>query len=354
MIKRVYFIILSVVVASWLPMIGAASQVPSLSSNNDKEEKEIKSVTTTVTTTTTETIYLPVDKEDMEYLDSLSQTPRGGGRLMWVPDSLTKEVGVLLEGHSRVVDDPLRLDLNEKVIFRGDTIPIVLKDRNLGRYDRGLFNFLFIPKGTWHIGLTASYGQFSTNDLQMLDLVSDVDLSASTFSIKPQLGYFLRNNLSIGVRMAYTRTSADINSFKMDIDEDMNFNLHDIMYRQESYTAAIVLQQYMGIGRHGRFGVFNEVELSFASGNGDFNRPYNGVIRSTHSSNMEAKLTFSPGVCVFVMENVSFNLSFGVFGFYLRNEKQRIDGEWLGNRFTSGANFKINLFNLAFGIGIHL
>ena len=101
-------------------------------------------------------------------------------------------------------------------------------------------------------------------------------------------------------------------------------------------------------------GIYNEAELSFASGNSDFDRPFNGELRRTHTTNMEARLTFSPGVCVFIMENVSFNLSFGVFGFYLRNEKQLVDGEPMGNRFTSGANFRINLFNLAFGLGIHI
>ena len=54
------------------------------------------------------------------------------------------------------------------------------------------------------------------------------------------------------------------------------------------------------------------------------------------------------------MKNVSFNVSFGVFGFYLRNEKQTVNGEPLGNRFTSGANFKFNIFNINFGIGVHI
>lgn len=69
---------------------------------------------------------------------------------------------------------------------------------------------------------------------------------------------------------------------------------------------------------------------------------------------MQARLSFSPGVCVFIMKNVSFNVSFGVFGFYLRNEKQTVNGEPLGNRFTSGANFKFNIFNINFGIGVHI
>ena len=276
------------------------------------------------------------------------------GRMMWIPDSLTSDVETLLKGHSRVVDDPLHLDVNEKVIWRGDTIPMVLKTRNLGRYDRGLTNFLFIPKGSWKVGLTVSYGEFSTSDLRMLDLVSDVDFGVNTFNIKPYLSYFIRNNLAVGVRMGYNRTRGTIDSFKVDIDEDMNFNLHDIGYRAESYGAAVFLQQYMGLTRRGRFGVYTEAELSFASGNSDFDRPYNGVLRRTHSTNMEARLTFSPGVSVFVLDNVTFNVSFGVFGFYLRNERQQVDGEPAGHRFTSGANFRINLFNLAFGLGIHI
>ncbi|MDE5924646.1 MAG: hypothetical protein K2G75_04915, partial [Muribaculaceae bacterium] len=336
---------IAVMAMGFAPIASAADEPSS-------DDPQVKAVTTTVTTTRTETRYVPVD--NASEVDSLMSSDREGGSLIWVPDSLKGEVATLLKGHSRVVDDPMRLDLQEKVVFRGDTVPMVLRSRNLGRYDRGLFNFLFIPKGTWHIALTASYGEFSTSDLEMLDIIGDVDLGAHSFSIKPQIGYFIRNNLSVGVRMAYSRTSAEVGSFQVDIDEDMNFNLHDIYYRSESYSAAVVLQQYMGIARRGRFGIFNEVELAFSSGNGDFNRPYNGLLRKTHSTNMEASLTFSPGVCVFVMENVSFNLSFGVFGFYLRNEKQWVDNVELGNRFTSGANFKINLFNLAFGIGVHI
>ncbi|MCM1152037.1 MAG: hypothetical protein NC328_00060 [Muribaculum sp.] len=276
------------------------------------------------------------------------------GKFVWVPDSLSQDVDKLLEGHSKVVLDSEKLDLSETVVYKGDTIPMVLKDRNLGRYDRGLFNWLFIPKGSWHFGLTASYGEFSTSDLEMFDILDDIDLGAHSFSIRPFISYFIRNNLSVGVRMSYNTTKANIDSFKVDIDEDMNFNLHDIAYRNESYSTALILNQYIGIARLGRFGVTNEVSLEFSSGNSSFRRPFAGVPKETHTTYMDARLNFSPGVCVFIMKNVSFNLSFGVFGFYLRNEKQTVDGEALGNRFTSGANFKFNIFNIAMGIGVHI
>lgn len=276
------------------------------------------------------------------------------GKYIYVPDSLQNDVFKLLMGNSKVVDDESKFDSSEKVIWKGDTIPMKLRSRNLGRYDRGLFNYLFLPKGRWGFGLTASYGEISTDNLEIFDLLNDIDLGGHIFSIKPFLEYTISNNISVGLRFGYTSGKGNVDSFKVDIDEDMNFNLHDIMYRNESYTAAVLCRQYIGISRRGRFGVFNEVELAFSSGNSDFQRPYAGELRTTHTTYMKAGLNFSPGVSVFMMKNVAFNLSFGVFGFYLKNERQMENGIEIGNRTTSGANFRFNLFNINFGIAVHV
>lgn len=283
-----------------------------------------------------------------------ASVPSPGGKYVFVPDSLTEDVIRLLKGHSKVVDDESKIDASEMVLWKGDTIPMQLKTRNLGRYDRGLSNYLFIPKGQWAFGLTASYGELSTDNTEIFGLLTDIDMGIHAFSIKPYMMYFIKNNLSVGLRFGYTSMKGRIDSFGVDIDEDMNFNLHDIMYRNESYTAAMILRQYIGISRKGRFGVFNEIELAFSSGNSDFQRPFGGEPRTTHTTNMKLGLNFSPGVTVMVMKNVSCNVSFGVFGFYLQNEKQMEDGVDTGNRVTSGANFRFNIFNINFGLGIHI
>lgn len=279
-----------------------------------------------------------------------------GGKYIFVPDSLEQDVISILGGGKKVVDDETAMTMSDKALWNGDTVPLMLKTRNFARerFDRKLFNHLFIPKGHWAFGLTASYGEFSTDDLDLLGLLTDIDLGVHAFSIKPSLQYFIRNNISVGLRLGYTNMKGSIDSFKVDIDEDMNFNLNGVMYRNEGYSAAATFTQYIGLTRRGRFGLFNEVELAFSSGNSDFRRPYNGEPRETHTTYMEAALNFSPGVCVFIMDNVSFNVSFGVFGYHLRNEKQKENGEDIGNRFTSGANFRFNIFNINFGIGIHI
>lgn len=297
---------------------------------------------------------------DTLYVDATSHA--GKGQYMWVPEELTSDVHMLLKGKGDVVE---RIPAPEFDLVRvgNDTVSQVLKDRNLGRYDRGLYNYLFIPKGRWQLGITANYGRFSTEDLQLLDLVSDLDLGIHSYAVKPYISYFIRNNLSVGLRFGYSNSKASVYSMNVDFDEDLNFKLEDVSYNNESYSSALFIRQFYGLSRAGRFGIFSEAELAFTSGNADFTRSYDSKPRTTHSTYMSANLTFSPGLCVFIMDNASFNISFGVFGFHLRNEKQLTSminpddaadiPDETGSRFTSGANFRFNIFNINFGLGIH-
>lgn len=299
---------------------------------------------------------------DAEQLNKIDTVPKAGGKYVWVPDSMDNTVrqvldtGLIPSLPTTVYIDKndMPVDLKEKVIYKGDTISMVLKDRNLGRFDRGLFNYLFIPKGVWQVGMTASYGEFSTSNLEILDLISDIDFKGKLWSIRPYFAYFIKSNISVGLRLGYTQGKANIGSFKMEIDDDMSLDLHDIYYKSNSYSASLTFSQYLGIARKGRFGVFNEVELALSGGNSDFNRPYNGQMRRTHTTSFQAALNFSPGVCVYVLDQVSFNVSLGVFGLNIKHEKQKVNDEDLGWRTTSGANFRFNIFNINFGIAINI
>ncbi len=77
-------------------------------------------------------------------------------------------------------------------------------------------------------------------------------------------------------------------------------------------------------------------------------------MKDTRTNFVTASLNFSPGVCVFIMDYISFNVSFGVFGLNVRNERQWTDGKEEGSRFTSGANFRFNIFNINFGMAVYI
>lgn len=242
--------------------------------------------------------------------------------------------------------------LKEKVVVSGDTVPIILPAPNYGRYDRGLFNFLFIPKGQWLFGLSASYGEFNSDDVQVLSLIKDFNFKGKMYSVQPTVSYFFRSNQSMGLKFSYARGIADLGGISVDFDDDINFTLSDVSYYSQSYTASVFYRNYVGLGKDKRFAVFNEVDLSFGSGSSRFKRSYDGELMDTKTLTTKWSLNFSPGVTMFIMDYVCFNISFGVFGLHVTHDKQYTNGEDEGSRTSSGANFRFNLFNINFGLGV--
>lgn len=241
-------------------------------------------------------------------------------------------------------------EVPEQVIFDGDTVDFIIPERNFGRFDRGLVNYIFIPQNKWGFGITASYGELNTEDVQVLSVLKDVNFKGKQYSVKPYISYYIRNNQAVGLRFNYTRGIADLGRLAVDFDEDLNFTLRDVSYYQQSFGVAAFYRNYIGLDHNARFGIFNQVDLEFSGGSSRFKRLYNDQPRDTRTTTTQAALNFSPGVCVFIQEYVSFNVSFGVFGLKMRHEKQLTDGVEEGSRFTSGANFRFNLFNINFGL----
>lgn len=243
---------------------------------------------------------------------------------------------------------------NEQVIIKGDTVNVILPQKNYGRYDRGLFNYLFIPKGQWSFGMLASYGEFNSDDVQLLSMLKDFDIKVKAYSLQPSVLYFFDNNQSVGVNFKYTRMYADLGGLTVDFSDDMNFSLANVSYYSKNYSAAVAYRNYIGLGRERRFGIFNEVELAFGAGSSRFLRSYSDVLYDTRTSSVSAAMNFSPGVCVFIMDYVSFNVSFGVFGVNFHHERQNTNGVDEGRRFSSGANFRFNIFNINFGMAVYI
>lgn len=239
---------------------------------------------------------------------------------------------------------------DEKVIVGNDTVSIIMPEHNFGRYDRGLYNYLFIPRGKWAFGITASYGELTTDDSRVLDILTNCDFKGKIYSVSPTVSYFVRNNQSVGLKFTYSRGVADLANLSVDIDDDLNFSIHDVSYYSESFVVGTFYRNYVGLGRDKRFGVFNEVDLSFQSGSSRFKRLINDEPRDTKTTITQGSLNFSPGVAVFIQNNVAFNVSFGVFGLKFRKEHQITNNIDEGSRFSSGANFKFNIFNIKFGL----
>lgn len=242
----------------------------------------------------------------------------------------------------------------ERVIVGKDTVSIIIPEKNYGRFHRGIFSYLFIPKGKFSFGLTASAGKISSDEMEMLNYVADLSFTAKAVSIKPYLSYFYKHNKEIGVRLGISNTDINLESLDVDFDDDINFSLRDVIYKTNTTTVSVFHRNYVGLDRGHRFAIFNEVALRYDGSNGTFSRLYNDEPKVTESRSHTLRLDFSPGLCVFIHEKIAFNLSFGIFGWYWKREKQTTNGTDEGTYSTSGAKFKFNLFNLNMGVSVYI
>ena len=254
----------------------------------------------------------------------------------------------------QAVLEQLETDDVDLVIVGNDTISIILPEKNYGRYDRGIFAYLFVPKGQFSFGLQASYGEISTDDLQMLNLISNLNFSAKSYSVKPHMSYFYKHNKEVGVRFGLSSTDFDLKSLSADIMDDISFDMRDVAYKTKTTSVSVFRRSYIGLDRGRRFALFNEVALRYDRGTGTFSRLYNDEPKETKSTGNAFRLDFSPGMCVFIQEKVAFNVSFGIFGWYWKREHQVTNGVDEGTFSSSGANFKFNLFNLNMGVSVYL
>lgn len=255
----------------------------------------------------------------------------------------------------------------EKVIVVHDTVYIerspvtkvdsadIIRTKAIGRFDRGIINYRFIPKSKWLGGLTFSYVNMDTDDSRLLfSILKDIDCTFRTLSVKPFIGYAIKDNIVIGAKMGYNHTVAGLGNISLNIDEDLSYELKDMRYNEDSYTIGLFHRSYVGLDRDKRFGFFNETTLSYNSGSTTFSRGEGDTMKKTDTTINELHIGLNPGVVVFIMENVCAEVSLGVVGFKYRSEKQKNNEGEVGTRRSSGANFKINLFNINIGITLCL
>lgn len=235
---------------------------------------------------------------------------------------------------------------------------VMLSDstNSLGRkFDRGLTNYRFIPKGEWIGGLAVSYAGYNSQDNDLLLLIKDFNFTGSLFGIHPYVGYFISDNNCIGLQLGYSATNANLGNFNLNILEDMDISLSDLSYNVKQFSAGIFHRSYIGLTKSGQIGVFNETSLTFDSGTSHFIRGNEeSGITDTKTVTNKIALGINPGISVFILKNVSANLSVGVLGLNYQTSKQYINNVEAGTYKTGGANFKINILNIKIGVTVHI
>lgn len=225
------------------------------------------------------------------------------------------------------------------------------------RIDREVNKMKFIFKGELAGGINASYSTLSSSETSLLTVIDDIYASGTIASIKPFFGYFYRDNRYIGVRFGYDYIQGEIDNALIDLGEsnDMSFDVPYISFLSHKYNFGVFHRSYTGLDKKGRFGLFAEIELNYATGNSEFIYENGGVMNVTNSESQSVKLSFNPGVAVFIFPNVCSTLSFGLGGLSYSDVKQKDEtGAVVGSRTASKLSLQFNIIDINIGVVAHL
>lgn len=225
------------------------------------------------------------------------------------------------------------------------------------RIDRRVEKNSFVYKGEVIMGLTVSYGTLSSEDTDFLLVLENIDADGHIVSVKPYISYAYRNNQSIGVRFGYNNMKGEIGNLGFNLGEqnDLSGSLQDMGFVSENFSFGLFHRSYVGLDPKGRFGLFAELEATVQTGTSDFHYMSGDEVKTTNSKNFKAKLSFNPGVAVYVFPNVCATLSFGLGGIKYSKVTQRDElGNKVGSREASNMSFRLNLADINLGFTLHL
>lgn len=227
---------------------------------------------------------------------------------------------------------------------------------NEKRRQRGLTDThnLFVPRGQWIFGGTASYSAHSNDSYRFL-VIEGIESEGYTFRISPMVAYAFRNNMALGARFAYGRTLLKLDKANLSLgDEDSGINLQakDFYSLKHSYTISVIWRQYIPLGRSKRFALFNETQLSVGGSQARFAN--DSPVKGTYETGYSLSLGFSPGIVAFATNNMAVEVNVGVMGISYSHTKQVHNQVTVGKRSASMMNFKVNIFSIGLGMAFYL
>ena len=225
------------------------------------------------------------------------------------------------------------------------------------RIDRGINDICYAYKGEMAIGFAASYGTLTSDDTDLMLILDGIDMKGSVFTLNPSFGYFIKDNICLGVRFGYTRTQGTLGHVSLNLGSanDISMSLSDVGFKNRMTTMGAFMRSYAGVDPKGHFGLFGELELTCRMGTSVLSSATEGGVTSPDGSNMQVRIAFSSGVAVYIFPNVCCTLSFGLGGFQFSKVNQKdAAGNVTGSRQASKLLLRLNLADIKIGLNFHL
>lgn len=222
-----------------------------------------------------------------------------------------------------------------------------------GMISREASKIVFIPKGQWMVGGQVAWNQWNNDNLNYL-VLKDINFEGYTFSAGPYLGYFFTNNMAVGARFSYKRYFLNLGEFDLNLGDDFNIGLKDLYYLQHNYESTVFLRSYLPLGKSKIFGLFGELQLNYTFSEGRNSTGINETYTATYENVHNMEIGLAGGMVVFLTDYLATEVMLNVGGYRFKWGEQNTNNIEEGKHNSSGANFRINLFSIKFGVTYYL
>ncbi|MFR9603716.1 MAG: hypothetical protein SNG02_07590 [Rikenellaceae bacterium] len=224
------------------------------------------------------------------------------------------------------------------------------------RQTRGLVEMgqVFVPKGQWIVGSTASYSTHLNSSYSFL-IIENISSDGYMVGVSPIVSYAVKNNLTVGARFEYNRSLLRVDTADISIGDDETgivVAVNDIYSITQSYHGMATMRQYIPLGENKRFTLFTEFRLGLGGSVSKY--AFDSPVQGTYAKSVDASVSVVPGIVAFATNNVAFEVTVGALGVSFSHVDQIQNQIYEGSMNSSNMSFMINLFSIGLGVAFYL
>lgn len=214
-------------------------------------------------------------------------------------------------------------------------------------------SFAQIQQGTWTATGSSSYSQFKRQNNNQADDQLSYNHAYKSFQLRPSIGYFVTNNVEIGVFGGYSYSDQLLESFMP------NVSTNSAKYEVATYSAGLFTRAYKFIANN--FAFYGQANVGYASSSiynlNEVEGTFHKYMDETDTDSQHLSVSILPGITFFVHDRISLNATYGVLS-YSRSDnehkrKEFIFGQASTHEFNSGSHdLSLNLSSDSFSLGL--
>ena len=218
---------------------------------------------------------------------------------------------------------------------------------------RGMGNpqAVYIEKSTGQVGLSFGYDSWKTdgeNGYDLLGIIKELEGKVTLCDFSVSGAWFIKDNLSVGLRMGYTDARASIDTTQLASIELLDRNI-----MRQDVNGALTCRGYLPLFDGRIMALFFEGRLSGSSGYSKCYRLTENGKEGAYSDIWTVSLGLYPGISIFATDKISFEAQLPLLEGGCKWQEQDATETGDSKLKHSFIHFKPNLIGLRMGLVYH-